>query len=176
MKCIECNKQPATLHFTKYINGTKEEIHLCQTCAIKREEAVVDENYTLHDLLTGLFNFDASQVDINMQTVQKNEQIELVCSNCELTFKDFRRLGKFGCSDCYSSFKTKLDPILKRVHSGNTRHTGKIPKRSGGVLHKMQELESYRKQLRKLIIEENFEEAAVVRDTIKEIEKATDGE
>lgn len=176
MKCIECNQQTATLHFTKFINGTKEEIHLCQSCAIKREEIVVDESYTLHDLLTGLFNFDAGQVDINMETVQKKQQSELVCSNCELTFKDFRRLGKFGCSDCYSSFQSKLNPILKRVHSGNTRHIGKIPKRSGDVLHKKKELESYRNQLEKLIIEENFEEAAVIRDRIKEIEKATDGE
>lgn len=176
MKCIECNQQPATLHFTKFIDGTKKEIHLCQTCAIKREEAIVDESYTLHDLLTGLFNFDAGQVDINMQAVQKEQQNKLVCSNCELSFKDFRRLGKFGCSDCYSSFESKLDPILKRVHSGNTRHIGKIPKRSGGVLHKKKELASYRNDLEKLIIEENFEEAAVIRDRIKEIEKATDGE
>lgn len=176
MKCIECNLQPATLHFTKFINGTKEEIHLCQACAIKREEATVDENYSLHDLLTGLFNFDAGQVDINMHAVQKKQQNELVCSNCELSFQDFRRLGKFGCSECYHSFESKLNPILKRVHSGNTKHIGKIPQRSGSVLHQKKELASYRHQLKELIIEEKFEEAAVIRDRIKEIEKATDGE
>src|SRR5699024_7600533 len=96
--------------------------------------------------------------------------------NCELTFNEFRHIGKFGCSDCYSSFKSKLNPIFKRVHSGNIRHIGKIPKRDGQVLHKKKELESYRNELNKLIIDENFEKAAVIRDKIKEIEQATDWE
>ena len=174
MKCMECNEEPATLHFTKFIDGTKEEIHLCQSCAIKREEAIVDESYTLHDLLTGLFNFEAGQVDMNMQAFQKKEEKDLICSNCELTFNEFRHIGTFGCSDCYSSFKSKLNPIFKRVHSGNIRHIGKIPKRGGQVLHKKKELESYRNELNKLIIDENFEKAAVIRDKIKEIEQATD--
>src|SRR5699024_11259568 len=79
MKCMECNKEPATLHFTKFIDGNKEEIHLCQSCANKREEAIVDESYTLHDLLTGLFNFEAGQVDMNMQAFQKKEEKDLIC-------------------------------------------------------------------------------------------------
>ncbi len=35
----------------------------------------------------------------------------------------------------YEAFKEQLDPILKRVHSGNTAHNGKIPKRIGGAIH-----------------------------------------
>lgn len=174
MKCTECNKRSATLHFTKFINGIKEESHLCQTCAMNKEEASVEESYTLHELLTGLFNFDTSKVE--MQKVNDIENTELICSNCELSFQDFRRIGKFGCSECYTSFESKLTPIFKRVHSGNTKHFGKIPKRSGGILHQEQELIAYRKQLQNLILDENFEAAAVMRDRIREIEKATNGE
>lgn len=33
MLCQECNKRPATLHFTKIVNGEKTEFHICETCA-----------------------------------------------------------------------------------------------------------------------------------------------
>lgn len=174
MKCTECKKRPATLHFTNIINGDKQEIHLCQSCAIKQEESNIEDTYKLHDLLTGLFNFDTNAV--NMETIKNKGKIDLVCLNCELSFHNFRQIGKFGCSECYESFESKLNPIFKRVHSGNTKHVGKIPKRTGGVFHQKKELENYRKQLKKLIVEEEFEEAAVIRDTIRKIEKATDGE
>ncbi len=176
MKCTECDKRSATLHFTKIVNGKKQEIHLCQPCAIKQEESMIEDTYKLHDLLTGLFNFDTNAVNLEMETIKNSEKTNLICSNCELSFHDFRRIGKFGCSECYASFESRLNPILKRVHSGNTKHIGKIPKRAGGSLHQKKELETYRERLKKLIIEEEFEEAAVIRDTIRKIEKATDRE
>lgn len=176
MKCTECNKRLATLHFTKFVHGTKQELHLCQTCAINNEEAAIEESYTLHELLTGLFNFDANKVSLDMQKINEIENKKLVCSNCDLSFQEFRRIGKFGCSECYASFESKLIPILKRVHSGNTKHYGKIPKRSEGLFFQELELKNYRKKLESLIIDEKFEEAAVIRDRIKEIEKATNGE
>lgn len=176
MKCTECNKRPATLYLTKVINGNKQEFHLCQTCAVNQEEANLDESYKLHDLLTGLFNFDTNTINIDVHTLKKNKERELVCTNCELSFNEFRRLGKFGCSECYNSFEAKLNSILQRVHSGNKKHKGKIPKRSGEVFHQKKELETYRERLRKLIIAEEFEEAAIIRDTIREIEKARDRE
>src|SRR5699024_6912764 len=111
---------------------------------------------------------------MNMQAFQKKEEKDLIYSICELTINKFSHIGKFSCKDCYSSYKSKINHILKRVHSGNIRHIGKIPKRGGQVLHNKKELESYRNELNKLIIDENFEKAAVIRDKIKEIEQATD--
>ncbi len=175
MKCTECQKQSATIHFTRYVNGTKQEYHLCQICAAKYDDTSLEEGYTLHELLTGLFNFDANKVDLNMNNVNKMKERELICSNCELSFQEFRRIGKFGCSDCYTSFESKLTPIFKRVHSGNTKHTGKIPKRGGNELHQKKELIAYRKHLEQLIVDEKFEEAAIIRDKIKSIEE-TNGE
>lgn len=175
MKCTECQKQSPTIHFTRYVNGTKQEYHLCQSCASKYDEVSLEEGYTLHELLTGLFNFDANKMDINMNNIKQNDERELICSNCNLSFREFRKIGKFGCSDCYTSFESKLTPIFKRVHSGNTNHTGKIPKRTGVKLHQKKKLIAYRKYLEKLILDENFEEAAIIRDKIKAIEE-TNGE
>lgn len=30
MMCQECGQRPATLHFTKIVNGDKTEFHLCE--------------------------------------------------------------------------------------------------------------------------------------------------
>ena len=40
MICQECNKRPATLHFTKIINGEKEQFQLCEQCAQEKGEYI----------------------------------------------------------------------------------------------------------------------------------------
>lgn len=169
MKCQECHERPATLHFTQVINGQKTEIQVCEVCA--KEKGYVyhaDDPYSLHNLLTGLFNFDTSKID----NPTYRQVTELQCPQCKMTFKQFKQVGKFGCATCYETFSDKLDPILRRVHAGNTRHHGKIPKRAGSDLQMKRQLQEYRGQLQQLIEAEEFEEAAKVRDQIKALEKS----
>lgn len=176
MECMECNLRPATLHFTQIINGNKKEIHVCELCAQEKGYTNnTDDAFSLHELLTSLFNVSPSTIDVNKQSIF-NSLNELSCSSCELTFSEFRKLGKFGCARCYQNFKPKLNAIIRRVHSGNTKHKGKIPKRKGGRLHVKRELSMYREYLQRLIHEENFEEAAVVRDRIKQLELEKEGD
>lgn len=176
MQCQECHQRPATLHFQQIINGEKSEIKLCEVCAQEKGYGQTsDENYSLHDLLTGLFNFDTSQ--INPQTKQQSQQTkELQCPRCKMTFSDFKKFGKFGCASCYDTFSQKIDPILRRVHAGNMEHSGKIPKRIGGSLKRKKQIEDYRSQLKKLIEQEAFEDAAIIRDKIRALENGTDEE
>ncbi|MGM8365534.1 UvrB/UvrC motif-containing protein [Virgibacillus sp. W0181] len=171
MECQECHKRPASLHFTQVVNGNKTEMHVCEVCAKKKGYMnYPEEGYSLHHLLSGLFNFDNQQLDGHQEDpFQKVE--ELQCQKCKLTFNQFQRVGKFGCASCYDTFSEKLDSIFRRVHSGNTKHYGKIPRRKGGDLHTKKQLESYRDQMQQLIEKEAFEDAAKVRDKIKELER-----
>jgi len=176
MKCNECKKRPASLHFTQIINGQKTEIQVCEVCATKKGYVNHKEDaYSLHDLLTGLFNFSSSQIDLQNPSLF-DEIEELKCPKCNITFHDFQRIGKFGCASCYGTFKMKLDSIFRRVHSGNTKHNGKIPKRKGAHLHTKKEIELYRKKLQQLIEQEEFEKAAIVRDQIKNLEAKKEGD
>lgn len=170
MKCQQCQKRPATVHYTHVINGKKTNIHVCEVCAKDSGYMTYpEEGFSLHDLLTGLFHLDTPKVDYQGHPFQQIE--ELRCPSCEMTFAEFKRIGKFGCIDCYHTFSNRLDPIFSRVHSGNTRHLGKIPKRKGGHLHLKKQLADYREQLATLIENEAFEKAAIVRDNIKELEQ-----
>ncbi|RLL40781.1 hypothetical protein D8M04_18625 [Oceanobacillus piezotolerans] len=169
MECQECHERPATLHFTQIVNGKKHEIRVCEVCA--KEKGYVsypEEGYSLHNLLAGIFNIDTSNID---NPAFQQQVKELKCPACGMTFTQFKQVGKFGCAHCYDAFSSKLDPILKRVHAGNTKHSGKIPKRTGVDLQAKKQLNTLKKELQHLIETEAFEEAAKVRDKIKALEK-----
>lgn len=176
MNCSECNKRPATLHVTQIINGKKTDLHVCEVCAANKGYSFndSDEPYSLHDLLTGLFNFGSSQLDLQKGNLFR-ELDEVKCSKCNMTFDDFQRIGKFGCAQCYTTFKRHLNPIFRRVHSGNTRHEGKVPKRQGKAIYRQREIDDFRMKLQQLIAEEKFEEAAVIRDEIRRLEAEKEG-
>lgn len=167
MICQECNQRPATLHFTKIVNGKKNEFHICEFCAREKGESLPGSNsFSIHQLLSGLLNFEQP-----LSPDRQNNQEELVCQKCEMTFQQFVRTGRFGCAHCYEAFQSKIDPILKRVHSGNTQHAGKIPKRIGGSIHLRRKITTLKQELQNLVANEEFEEAARVRDEIRMIEK-----
>ncbi|MCM3741075.1 UvrB/UvrC motif-containing protein [Oceanobacillus luteolus] len=170
MRCQECEERQATVHFKQIINGEKKEFHLCEVCAQEKGYMQMpNQGSSLHDLLTGLFNFDSAP--LGAQTASTQQLKELQCPSCQLTFSAFKEMGKFGCATCYETFSGRIDPIIRRVHAGNAKHAGKIPKRTGGSIQKKRQLEEYRAQLKKLISEEAFEDAAVLRDKIKALEK-----
>jgi len=172
MECQECQKRPATLHFTQVVNGNKIESHVCETCAKEKGYMTYpEEGYTLHNLLSGLFNFEPGQMGSHNKEHAFKQTQTLQCPKCQLTFSQFKRVGKFGCATCYETFSDRLDPILRRVHSGNVKHNGKIPKREGGNLRTKKQIEAYKEELQQLIEDEAFEEAAVIRDKIKSLQQ-----
>ncbi|HZK01454.1 MAG TPA: UvrB/UvrC motif-containing protein, partial [Anaerovoracaceae bacterium] len=97
------------------------------------------------------------------------------CPQCGSTYNDFKRSGKLGCSVCYSTFNNMLAPLIKRIQ-GNNVHAGKIPKKSGSLIKLRKEIKSLKDQLQQLVETEEFEEAARVRDEIKELEEKASNE
>jgi protein arginine kinase activator len=166
MLCQECGKKQATLHFTKILNGEKTEFHICESCAREKGELIpgTPNGFSIHNLLSGLLDFDPSQGSLTPKTQPGR------CEKCGLTYSQFSKVGRFGCSSCYKHFEDKLDPLFKRVH-GNTVHTGKVPKRSGGLIQHKREIEALKKELLIRIQGEEFEEAAKLRDEIRQLEK-----
>ncbi|WP_135556469.1 UvrB/UvrC motif-containing protein [Paenibacillus cymbidii] len=169
MNCQECGKKPATLHFTKIVNGEKTEFHICETCAREKGELIPGTagGFSIHNLLSGLLDFDPASVG-------GAKQQTLRCEQCGLTYGQFSKLGRFGCSSCYKHFEDRLDPLFKRVH-GNVVHVGKVPKRTGGRIQVKREVDALKKQLAQRIEQEEFEQAAEIRDQIRELEKKIAG-
>ena len=88
-----------------------------------------------------------------------------------MTFLEFRNHGRFGCPHDYDAFKSDLLPLMESVH-GEVRHTGKTPRRAPRAKTAQAELAQLRQQLQSLVNEENYEEAARIRDRIKQLEES----
>ncbi|MBU9720256.1 MULTISPECIES: UvrB/UvrC motif-containing protein [Bacillaceae] len=170
MLCQECQERQATLHFTKIINGEKTEFHICDVCAKDKGEYFPGSNsFSIHQLLSGLLDVDHPVSKANEGFAQQKAQLR--CSSCGMTYQQFADIGRFGCSNCYKRFNEKLDPIFKRIHSGNAKHAGKIPKRKGKDLHIHKEIRRLKEQMQQYISKEEFEQAAEIRDEIRSLEK-----
>ncbi|WP_054956094.1 UvrB/UvrC motif-containing protein [Paenibacillus dakarensis] len=170
MVCQECGKRPATLHFTKIVNGEKTEFHFCEACAREKGELIpgTSNGFSIHSLLSGLLDLDPAGKG---HSPGSSGPGALRCEECGMTYSQFSKLGRFGCSSCYKYFSDRLDPLFKRVH-GNTTHVGKIPKRSGGKIQVKRKIDELKKELQYRIVQEEFEAAAEIRDQIRELEKS----
>ncbi|ASS89782.1 MAG: hypothetical protein C6W58_07900 [Bacillaceae bacterium] len=176
MICQECHERPATFHFTKIINGEKTEVHICEKCAQEKSDVFIfnmNPGFSINNLLSGLLNMDSAISSQGQNVFKKNQVIQ--CEKCNMTFDQFTKIGKFGCSHCYKTFYHQITPILKRVHGGNTTHGGKVPKRTGGSIHLKKRLKMLKQELQELIAKEEFERAAQVRDEIRSIEAKING-
>jgi protein arginine kinase activator len=171
--CQECQARPATLHFTKIINGEKTEVHICEQCSREKGYSSFfssqDSNFSFHNLLAGLLNMEQPVVGKKVSAAAQQEQPQ--CPKCHMTYQQFTRTGRFGCVHCYEAFQDYLQPILRRLHSGNTSHHGKIPRHVGGNLYLRKELDELKHKMQHHIQQEEFEEAAKVRDRIRTIEQ-----
>ena len=59
---------------------------------------------------------------------------------------------------------------MRRIHGAST-HNGKIPRRSGSEIQAKNKILLLRKELEAHVAKEEYEEAARLRDQIREIEK-----
>jgi len=171
MLCQVCNQRPANVHVTKVINNVRTELHLCQQCARERGELEVfaGPKFAFSNLLAGLLQGDAAAgVPVGIPGGSRN-----VCSTCGLEYPEFMNTGYLGCSECYSQFLPMLRPLIARIH-GHAKHTGKVPARAGKAVRFRKELESLRDELRTMIEAEEYEKAALVRDRIRDLEKAAE--
>lgn len=170
MLCQICKKKEATISFVKIAGGQKTEIHLCKDCA----SAYGDKfslfplpQFGINDLLAGLLN----AIDLYHQEEGVTPDKKIECSNCHLTYDQFKQSGKLGCSVCYYDFREQLTPLLRRLH-GNSEHVGKIPRQSKNRLNKIRKIKQLRKELQELVLKEEYEKAAKTRDEILKLEGA----
>jgi protein arginine kinase activator len=157
MKCQRCPKQ-ATLHITEVLGEDKfEEVHLCEDCAKKYLYEPQKKNAKGGDVLSEPAEID----DIGAKQ----------CEVCGLKFVEFRNHGRLGCAHDYDAFKEELLPLLESVH-GDTKHTGKAPRRLPRAKAGQLELTQMRRKLQQFVNDENYEEAARIRDRIRELEES----
>jgi len=158
MLCCVCKEKPASVHLTEIKGDKVQKVDLCEACA--KNKGVNDSSFALADLLLGL---GASQ-----EIDQSAGGAELKCASCGFTQADFKKSGRLGCPECYKTFVEGLEGLLKSMHKA-TRHAGKVPEGLRRTRETADRMKTLQKKLNKAIEEENFEQAAALRDEIKKM-------
>lgn len=176
MLCDICKQNEATVHVTNVVNGVKKEYNICESCAKKHKGFnLIDPNFI--DMgnidISSPFSFTnvlSGLMDYMTQSTQNEIEPQLVCENCGMTYNEFKETGLLGCSECYKNFQSTLSPVIKRVQ-GNVEHVGKLPKKSAKGIAGKRKILKLKEDLQKAIAEEEYEEAAKIRDEIRKIQK-----
>lgn len=159
MICDHCKEREATMHVAVFEKSGKKEWNLCSECAQKL--GVMPMNpFSFGDLF---------------QQVTADIPAEISCSSCGTTLGELKRTGLVGCEHCYEDLRMGIMPIIRNVQK-NVQHIGRTPiGYEAGTLvsqcedHKVdEELEHLKEELAEAVKSENFEQAAVLRDQIKD--------
>jgi protein arginine kinase activator len=159
MLCCICKEKEATVHLTQIAGDKMQKVDLCEDCA--KTKGVNDPTgFSLADLLLGL---GASQ-----ELEQASGGADVKCPRCGFTQADFKKAGRLDCPECYKTFAEGLEGLLKTMHKG-TRHVGKVPEAQRQTRDLSDRLKTLQKKLAKAVEDENFEQAAHLRDEIKQM-------
>lgn len=165
MSCERCQVRPAVMQITEIVNNKKRTMHLCEQCAkeIRNEGFGLIPQMSLHNFLASFFNQIGSPISSSVTEDNK-------CTSCGLSEAWFAKSGLLGCGECYQHFGSRLEPVFRRIH-GTSSHTGKVPERTGGKVKLSKNIDRLKEKLKEVISREEFEEAARIRDEIRELEK-----
>jgi len=174
--CQVCKKARATVHLTEIDaeNAEPTEMHLCENCA--RDSGTAQK---ASPAAAASMSFTTSLIELHKKKAGSAAGQNQVCPECGMTYQEFRVKGRFGCTTCYDAFATGLVSLLEKVH-GASEHAGPPPperieeaevEEGAGVTALRHELVELRRQLRSVVDEEEYEEAARLRDRISEVEE-----
>lgn len=183
MICDSCGKQKATVHLTEIINDQVSKLNICEFCA-KKKGSQLEQHFGIADLLQGLADPVEKGVAVPGAKVK--------CVSCGMSYDEFKKIGRLGCAQCYDAFRESIAPLLKRIHSAGT-HTGKTPRNfvpassSAGPASASPsasapasgrpaaaagpaDVQHLKQALKKAIENEQYEEAARIRDQVRQAE------
>lgn len=130
------------------------------------EDVADEESETMDDLELGSSTHSAAEVPSVVPSVR--------CPKCTTTWDRLKQDGRAGCSQCYATFANELAEVMERVQKAS-QHGGKTPraleKRQRRLMHlrvrRDNRLEMLNRRLQESVAEENYEEAARLRDKIR---------
>jgi protein arginine kinase activator len=166
MQCMVCKQNTAKVHFTQIVGDKMQRVDLCEDCA--KAKGVNDAgNFSFADLLLGISG-EKDAAALPTATAPAADADQLKCPTCGFSQADFKKNGRLGCPECYSTFAESLEGLLKTMHKG-TRHIGKMPVALRLKTDSSERLKTLQKRLEKAVQQEDFELAANLRDEIRQI-------
>lgn len=162
MLCQKCGKREANFHYTQMVNNVKAEVRLCSECAekmglMKGFERNFERNFGFDSFFDSFFSRGAGSI----------------FNALERAF-DQPRMFKIDGEKIYrNEFESELDKMFSGFgeEAAKEKNADKADNSNTGG-----KIENLRLSLKKAVEQERFEDAAKLRDEIKELEKKEKGE
>jgi len=167
--CQECHERPAVVHVSQLSNSEYVSLDLCTECA--RKKGVLTASTAVAVTFQGTQSLSDVFQDLlkNESAFQEEAGDRVLCPGCQRSYVDFRESGRLGCAQCYKTFGAQLSGLINSVQQAS-QHYGKVAMKSNDVFTKHLRLQKYKLRLRTAVGNEEFEEAARLRDQIRELE------
>ncbi len=176
MRCERCNEREAVVSYSTIDGNEMTEMHICQQCLqqLLSEELVhpLFQEPNLNSLFQQILNLFESE---NVEDIEDES-----CPECGTTLRDFKETSLLGCSHCYETFYEELLEALPRMqgattHRGNRSDTTVLNQMKKDLKAQEEEislkLDNLRMELLSAVEDECYEEAAKLRDKIRELEE-----
>ncbi len=155
MNCELCKQNPAEMPVKQVVDGQVKELFVCSACA-RKTHSEPPSALPLTDLLFSV-GFEHSG--------EPKSEPEVSCASCGMTRPELKKRSRLGCPACYEAFARDIEPMLRDMQAGD-RHVGRVP-----VVARVQaELDELERALADAIRDQRFEQAAVLRDRIRELQ------
>lgn len=164
-ECNEC-KKPVKVLYTEVVGDKISQTVMCNDCP------------ELEKRLHGL-----SKIEIQAKIAPVEG---LCCGSCGTTLEAIKTGHPLGCAECYAVFQDivfqdllkegRIPTRLAQLKPQETLHIGKMPP-TGEHLSPSSKLIALNEALQATLAKEDYEQAALIRDQIKQLtEKKQDGE
>lgn len=160
-----CKQKEATVYLTRIEGDKVQKVDLCEECA--KKQGVNDPAVSLADMLMGI----GTSKEFEKAPTAGGEPS---CPKCGFTQADFKKAGRLGCPECYTTFADGIAPLLTSMHKGS-RHTGKTPRVKQAARDLAARVKQLHQQMAKAIDSEDFERAAAIRDELRQINAQISG-
>jgi len=167
MKCQSCGEREASIHYIEIVEGQKTSQWICDSCAEKEGIAATETPLLSHGGLEVFLGGMLSNATVGPSPEQAPP--EPVCDTCGYGYRQLQKSGVLGCPACYDTFRRQLLPMLRRYH-GEVHHLGKLARSHGPLTSLRKDIARLKMQLEQTILQERYEEAAKLRDQIRDYE------
>ena len=157
MLCQLCGKKVATVCIMLDINGEKHRQYICEDCANERK---LKENPSPEVLLSFMNEIKKMEQSGLLAT----HNIDVVCADCGMSYKEFLKTKRLGCAQCYNAFETQLKKIFEKISKPEIENT--VEKHTSIYTGEILKLHM---KLKKCVENEDYEQAAIIRDRINEL-------
>ena len=158
MKCEICDMREAFITMNFFRPGTSHSLWICLSCMQKHTPL-------WQDLDDEKRNHIFQHIH---RAMQPRDEIIPVCPVCGRSLKEFEQSASAGCAECYNVFADSVSETLSNINC-RLPYAGDFPTTEGASF--ISEKREYLSLMKKAAEEHNYEEAAALRNKLKDMVK-----